>query len=108
MKWKIIYGDDIMTNQTKSKMKYNRSKYKRYEFNVDIDTELNYFLEYYMAQSSVSYLVKTLLCDYFKINIDDIWCPYYFGHGENGESIKIPNQLNFNMECIIDGSNNNK
>jgi hypothetical protein len=90
-----------MTNQTKSKMKYNRSKYKRYEFNVDVDTELNYLLEHYMTQSSVSYLVKTLLCDHFNINVDDIWCPYYYGRDENGGSIKIPNQLIFNTECVV-------
>ena len=81
-----------MTNSTKAKMKYNRNAYKRYEFNVSVDTELNYLLEDYMKNSSVSNLVKKLLCDYFKVGMEDIYVPYWLRH-HNGEWVKVPNPL---------------
>jgi hypothetical protein len=90
-----------MTNATKAKLKYNRNSYKRYEFNVGIDTELNYILEEYMKRGSVSNLVKELLCDHFKINKGDIWCGYYFGHNEKGETIHIPNPVLFKEEWLV-------
>ena len=81
-----------MTNATKAKMKYNRSVYKRYEFNVNVDTELNWLIEDYMKTNSLSILVKTLLCDYFKIGMDDIYVPYHLVR-QNGEWVKVPNPL---------------
>jgi len=81
-----------MTNATKAKMKYNRSAYKRYEFNVNVDTKLNYLLEDYIKKSSVSNLIKTLLCDHFKIGMHDIYVPYHLVR-QNGEWVKVPNPL---------------
>ena len=81
-----------MTNATKAKMKYNRGTYKRFEFNVNVDTELCYLLEDYMKNKSVSNLVKTLLCDYFKVNMDDSYSPYFY-EIQNGEWVKVYNPL---------------
>ena len=88
----MSFGDGNMTSATKAKMKYNRSVYKRYEFNVNVDTELNWILEYYKKTNSLSNLVKTLLCDHFKIGIDDIFTPYHLVR-QNGEWVKVPNPL---------------
>jgi len=81
-----------MTNATKAKMKYNKTVYKRFEFNVNVDTELCYLLEDYMTNQSVSNFVKTLLCDYFKVNMDDIYVPYVY-ESQNGKWVKVPNPL---------------
>ena len=81
-----------MTGATKAKMKYNRGVYRRFEFNVNVDTELCYLLEDYMKDKSVSNLVKTLLCDYFKVNMDDWYSPYVF-ENQNGKWVKVENPL---------------
>lgn len=80
------------TNKTKSKMKYNRSTYKRYEFNVRADSKLNAILERYKQgeNNNLSEIIKSCLCEYFDINrteADSIYVPYRFS--ANGE--QLPN-----------------
>ena len=75
-------------------MKYNRAVYKRYEFNVGMDSRLNYMIESFMKDSSLSNLVKSLLCEYFDIDdMDEIYVPYHFECGKNGEHIIVENKL---------------
>jgi len=81
-----------MTNSTKAKMKYNRSAYKRYEFNVNVDTELNWLLEDYIKTNNLSNLIKTLLCDYFMVGMEDLYAPYHLCR-QNGEWVEVPNPL---------------
>lgn len=66
---------------TKYKLKYNRGTYRRYEFNLGLDSKLNALLERYKTYpgSNMSLLIKTCLCDHFGITIHeaDIICPEY-------------------------------
>ena len=71
------------TNQTKSKMKYNRNTYKRYEFNVRADSKLNELIERYKKtpDSNLSEVIKSCLCIHFGIDrdvADGIFVPYRF------------------------------
>lgn len=70
-----------MNQATKRKRSYNKAKYRRYEFSVDIDTKLNYLLEQYKQETpgSISGLVKGLLCNYFKVDENEIYIPNHFG-----------------------------
>jgi hypothetical protein len=68
---------------TRSKMKYNRDTYRRYEFNLGIDSRLNALVERYKTypDANLSSLIKTLLCGYFgisKFEADLIHCDYIF------------------------------
>jgi len=73
---------------TRAKMKYNRCAYRRYEFNLGIDSKLNALVEKYksLPGSNLSNLIKTLLCSYFGINAneaDDYFAEYYItGDGD--------------------------
>ena len=75
------------------KRRYNKAAYRRYEFSVKIDTKLNYLLEQYKNEpdNSLSELIKELLCQYFKVHIDELYIPYHLQKNENGKWIKIPN-----------------
>jgi len=71
---------------TKAKMKYNRSTYKRYEFNLNVDSKINALVERYKSypDSNLSYLLKNLLCRHFGITIeegDSFYAPYYVAPG---------------------------
>ena len=84
-----------MKSTTKSKMKYNRAAYKRYEFNVRVDSLLNGIIERYKQNldSNLSELIKSCLCIHFGLNRaegDFIYVPYHLG--KNGEHI-INNEL---------------
>ena len=77
---------------TKAKMVYNRKAYKRYEFSVGVDTRLNYMIENFMKDNSLSNLIKSLLCDHFGVShIDEIYVPCHFLHGENGDVTVLEN-----------------
>ena len=54
---------------TRYKLKYNRMAYRRYEFNLGIDSKLNALVERYKSypDNNLSHLIKTLLCGYFGI-----------------------------------------
>ena len=72
---------------TRAKLKYNRSTYRRYEFNLGMDSKLNSLVERYKSypDNNLSKLIKTLLCDYFGIEIseaDDIFTEYYISKDE--------------------------
>jgi len=76
---------------TKAKLKYNRGAYRRYEFNLGIDSKLNAIVERYKAcpDNNLSGLLKTLLCGHFCIDIneaDSLYTPYYITRDGN-----IPN-----------------
>lgn len=79
------------TNQTKSKMKYNRNAYKRYEFNVRIDSKLNGLIEQHKdVGNNLSDIIKTCLCNYFGISRDEgeqIYVPYHIDR-RTGEHIR--------------------
>ena len=79
---------------TRSKMKYNRMAYKRYEFNVGMDSRLNYMIESFMKdRNSLSNLVKSLLCEHFGIDdMDEIYVPYHFMPGKDGEYVLVENK----------------
>ena len=84
-----------MKSTTKSKMKYNRAAYKRYEFNVCIDSLLNGIIERYKQNpdNNFSELIRTCLCKHFGLSRtegDLIYVPYHYG--KNGEHI-INNEL---------------
>ena len=84
-----------MKSTTRSKMKYNRAAYKRYEFNVRIDSLLNAIIERYKQNPdhNFSELIKTCLCKHFGLTrgeADLIHVQYYLG--KNGEHI-INNEL---------------
>ena len=86
---------------TKYKLKYNKGTYRRYEFNLRLDSKLNALVERYKSYpgGNLSWLVKSLLCDHFGINVneaDDIYSEYYFtkdGFRVNGELDKYFNHL---------------
>ena len=85
----------IMKSTTRSKLKYNREAYKRYEFNVRIDSLLNGIIERYKQNldNNSSELIKSSLCKHFGIDrneADLIYVPYHYG--KNGEHI-INNEL---------------
>jgi hypothetical protein len=52
---------------TKSKMKYNRAAYRRYEFNLRMDSKLTAIIERYKSnpENHLSSLIKELLCRYW-------------------------------------------
>jgi hypothetical protein len=74
-------------------MKYNRAAYRRYEFNLRIDSKLNAIVERYKSdpENHLSNLLKELLCRHFSMDLneaDDIFPQYHFG--PNG--VHIPNE----------------
>ena len=76
---------------TKAKMKYNRSTYKRYEFNLRVDSKLNALVERYKTtpDANLSQLLKELLCSHFGIELyeaDDLYSEY---HVEPGRPARI-------------------
>jgi len=76
---------------TKSKQKYNRSVYKRFEFNVRMDTVLYGIIERYKQDpvSNFSELIKTCLCQHFGLSREEadlIFSPYFYG--KNGQLIR--------------------
>lgn len=75
------------------KRRYNKAAYSRYEFSVKIDTKLNYLLEKHLNTegSSLSALIKSLLCNHFGVDIDELYIPYHFGIDEHGHSVQIRN-----------------
>ena len=77
------------------KRRYNKTAYRRYEFSVKVDTKLNYLLEQYKSEpdNSLSELIKELLCQYFKVHIDELYSPYHLQKNEDGKWIKIPNTI---------------
>ena len=80
------------TNQTKSKMRYNRNAYRRYEFNVRLDSKLNELIERYKKapDNNLSDVIKTCLCNHFGISRDEadgIFVPYHFDR-HTGEQIR--------------------
>ena len=79
-----------MKSATKSKMAYNRMAYKRYEFNVRVDSLLNGIIERYKQNpdSNLSELIKSCLCQHFVLSraeADFIYVPFHYG--KNGEHI---------------------
>jgi hypothetical protein len=73
-------------------MRYNRAAYRRYEFNLGVDSKLNAVVERYKANpaNNLSRLLKELLCGHFGVNIDeadDIFPEYHYG--SKGE--RVPN-----------------
>jgi hypothetical protein len=73
-------------------MKYNRQTYKRYEFNVRVDSILNGVIERYKqdSNSNLSELIKSCLCNHFGIDrydADLLFVPYHYHYGRNGEHI---------------------
>ena len=73
-----------MSNRsTQAKMRYNRSTYKRYEFNLRVDSKINAIVERYKSypDANLSRLLKELLCKHFGLDIDEadnIYPAYYF------------------------------
>ena len=77
-----------------SKHKYNKSAYHRYEFSVKVDLKLDYLLERYKTdgESSLSELIRGLLCQHFEVDEDEIYTPYYL-QKVNGQWTHVPNEL---------------
>ena len=71
---------------TRAKLRYNRCVYRRYEFNLGVDSKLNALVERYKSypDGNLSLLVKTLLCSHFGIDVEeaDFNCPEYFFTGD--------------------------
>lgn len=73
-------------NKTTAKLKYNRENYKRYEFNIRVDSKLNAIVERYKEQpdNNLSELIKSCLCQYFCIDradADSLYVPYRLQDG---------------------------
>lgn len=85
---------------SKAKRKYNKMTYSRYEFSVRKDSMLNYLLGEYrnIFDDSLSNLIKQLLCQYFEIEINDIFVPYHLSL-QNGRWIEI---INDEMSRLIE------
>jgi len=77
-----------------TKRKYNKGAYCRYEFSVKLDTKLNYLLEQYKSngESSLSELIRGLLCQHFKVEAEEIYVPYHY-QKINDQWIQIQNEL---------------
>ena len=77
-----------------TKRKYNKGAYHRYEFSIKLDTKLNYLLEQYKSNgdTSLSELIRKLLCQHFKVDADEIYIPYRI-QKINGQWLEIPNEL---------------
>lgn len=79
-----------MKSSTKSKLKYNRVAYKRYEFNVRVDSLLNGIIERYKLNpdNNLSELIRSCLCLHFglsRMEADLIYVEFHYG--KNGERI---------------------
>ena len=63
-----------MKPSTKYKMKYNRGNYKRYEFNVRIDSKLCGIIDRYKREpnNNLSELVKSCLCQQMAIPFTEL------------------------------------
>lgn len=88
---------------TRSKMKYNRNAYRRYEFNLGIDSKLNSLVERYKSypDGNLSGLIKTLLCGYFGISefeAEQIYCEYHFDNSAP-DGKRINNELDKYFDC---------
>ena len=79
-------------SNSKAKRKYNKANYRRYEFSVRLDSKLEYLLNLYLSKpgNSLSNLVKSLLCQHFGVNPDDIWVPVRFCSAD-GDWVEVPN-----------------
>jgi len=80
-----------MKPATKSKQKYNRSVYQRFEFNVRIGTVLHGIIERYKQDpaNNFSELIKICLCQHFGLSrgeADLFFSPYFCG--KNGQLIR--------------------
>ncbi len=77
---------------TQSKMKYNRANYKRYEFNLQIDSKLNALVERYKQtpDNNFSELIKLCLCQHFGISRTDGDSIFVTNH-TNKDGTTIPN-----------------
>jgi len=77
-----------------TKRKYNKGAYQRYEFSIKVDTKLNYLLEQYKSdgETSLSELIRNLLCKHFKVEAEDTYVPYRI-QKINGQWIQIQNEL---------------
>jgi predicted amidophosphoribosyltransferase len=76
------------------KRKYNKGAYHRYEFSVNQDTKLDYLLERYKSngETSLSELIKKLLCQHFDVEPDEIYVPYRIQR-ISGQWVQVPNEL---------------
>ena len=66
---------------SKVKKRYNKSVYRRYEFNIRMGTKLDAIIERYKKypDNSLSELIKSCLCQHFGISreeADDIFVEY--------------------------------
>ena len=77
-----------------AKRKYNKGTYHRYEFSIRLDTKLNYLLEQYKSngETSLSELIRSLLCQHFNVDAEEIFVPYHICK-INGQWIEVPNEL---------------
>jgi len=77
-----------------TKRKYNKAAYHRYEFSIKLDTKLNYLLEQYKSngETSLSELIRSLLCQHFNVDAEETFVPYYI-RKINGQWIEVPNEL---------------
>ena len=83
-----------MKSATKYKLKFNRVTYKRYEFNVRIDSVLNAIIERFKQKpnNNFSDLIKSCLCQYFGLTrdeADDLYVHNYYD--KDGKHILIHN-----------------
>lgn len=86
-----------MTNQTKSKQKYNSSAYTRYEFTVKKGSVLEKAIEIYMSKDkSLAKLIREMLCKYFRIdNPDELYVDQHFSGGKLKQTRNILDEINF-------------
>ena len=84
------------------KRKYNKAAYHRYEFSVKLDTKLDYLLERYKAsgETSLSGLIKDLLCQHFAVEADEIYIPYCI-RKINGQWTQVPNELDAGESAVL-------
>ena len=77
-----------------TKRKYNKGAYRRYEFSVKVDTKLNHLIEQYKnnGETSLSELIKNLLCQHFEVEAEDIYVSCHIRR-INGQWTRVQNEL---------------
>lgn len=77
-----------------AKRKYNKGAYQRYEFSLRLDSKLNYLLEQYKinGESSLSELIKNLLCKHFHVEAEQTYVPYHI-RKIKGQWTQVSNEL---------------
>lgn len=78
---------------TKAKQKYNQGAYKRYEFNVGIDSRLNAAIQQFKDEgNNLSEIIRAGLCEHFGLTTEQ-GESFYQTHHLGTDGALIPNEI---------------